>query len=130
MASLGKISEGTLEQMAQDARYRASPYHKSNPADWGLSRPRPRPDKTVCEGSGITCCWDATELLKSGIRRGMVSEQQRGDWPQNIWAVDAEGIVYEAQLSNRELGEYHGYPMKHGDRFAEFVQSEWEKRSQ
>ena len=72
---------------------------------------------------------DVLRDIDSGIRRGMVSEQQRGDWPQNIWAVDAEGIVYEAQLSNRELGEYHGYPMKHGDRFAEFVQSEWERRS-
>ena len=130
VALLGTISKGSLEQMAQDARYRPSPYHKSDPAAWGLSRPVPRPDKTVCDGAGITCCRDAVELLKSGIRRGMVSEQQRGDWPQNVWAVDAEGIIYEAQLSNRERGEDHGYPMKHGDRFAEFVQSEWERRGQ
>ena len=130
VVSPGAIREDELEEMAQGVRYRASPYHKSSPLAWGLSRPVPRADKTICEGSGITCCRDAAELLKSGIRRGMVSEDQRGGWPQNIWAVDAEGTVYEAQLSNRELGEYHGYPMKHGDKFAEFLLSEWERRGQ
>ena len=58
----------------------------------------------------------------------MVSEQRRNGWPQNVWAVDADGIVYEAQLSNSGLGEYHGYPMKQGDSFASFVGKEWEKR--
>ena len=131
VASAGEFDQDTLEQMAQDARYRPSPYHKSDPAAWGLSGPSQyRPDKTVCEGSGITCCRDATELLKSGIRCGMVSKQKRGNWPQNVWAVDAEGIVYEAQLTNPGLVEYHGYPMKDGDRFAEFVRTEWERRSQ
>ena len=88
------------------------------------------PTRPCARESGIVSCRDAAELLKLGIRRGMVSEQQRGDWPQNVWAVDADGIVYEAQLSNRERGEYHGYPMKHGDKFAEFVQNEWERRGQ
>lgn len=41
-----------------------------------------------------------------------------------------EGYIYEAQLSNSSLGEYHGYPMKDGDKFADFVRTEWERRSQ
>lgn len=60
----------------------------------------------------------------------MVSKQKRGNWPQNVWAVDSEGYVYEAQLSNSGNGEYHGYPMKDGDRFAETVRNEWERRNQ
>ena len=28
---------------------------------------------------------------------------------ENVWAVDNAGIVYEAQLSNLETGEYHGF---------------------
>ena len=28
-----------------------------------------------------------------------------------VWAVGDDGVVYEAQLSNAETGEYHGYPM-------------------
>ena len=61
----------------------------------------------------------------------MVSEHKNdGKWPRNVWVVDAEGYIYEAQLSNSGLGEYHGYPMKEGDRFAEYVRTEWERRSQ
>ena len=71
---------------------------------------------------------DPSELLGSGIRRGMVSEQRRQGWPQNVWAVDDAGVVYEAQLSNSETGEYHGYPMKVGDGFAAFIAREWERR--
>ena len=69
VALLGTISEDTLEQMAQDARYRPSPYHKSNPAAWGLSRSVPRPDKTVCEGAGIVSCRDAAEFVQSEWER-------------------------------------------------------------
>ena len=71
---------------------------------------------------------NATALLRSGFRRGMVSEQKRGGWPQNVWAVDADGTVYEAQLSNSVLGEYHGYPMTKADSFTAFISKEWENR--
>ena len=95
LASTSKFDRDTLEQMAQDARYRPSPYHKSDPSAWGLSGlPQYRPDKTVCEGSGITCSREAVKLLKSSIRCGIISDQQRGKWPQNVWAVDAENTVY------------------------------------
>ena len=131
IASAGEIDIGTLEKMARNARYRPSPYHKFNPGACGLTEPpKPRPDKTICEGAGITCGREAAELLKSGFRCGMVSEQKHGKWPRNVWVVDAEGYIYEAQLSNPGLGEYHGYPMKEGDRFAEYVRTEWERRSQ
>ena len=58
----------------------------------------------------------------------MVSERRRGDWPQNVWAVDEEGVVYEGQLGNLEMGEYHGYPMKQDDGFAGFIRAEWKRR--
>ena len=72
-------------------------------------------------------------LLDGAAPIAMVESLPRdvsGNWPRNVWAVDAEGYIYEAQLSNRGLGEYHGYPMKDGDRFAEYVRTEWERRSQ
>ena len=59
----------------------------------------------------------------------MFSTRFRNGWPQNVWAVDGDGVVYEAQLTNREAGEYHGYPMRLGDRFAEFLAAQWEKRA-
>lgn len=131
VASVDEYDTETLEELAQKSIYRPSPYHKSNPVAWGLTgQSKRRPDKTDCDGSGITCSRDAIEFLKAGIRCGMVSKQKRGNWPQNVWAVDSEGYVYEAQLSNSGNGEYHGYPMKDGDRFAETVRNEWERRNQ
>ncbi len=59
----------------------------------------------------------------------MVSMARRGNWPQNVWAVDDNGVVYEAQLTNQGTGEYHGYPMKLGDCFADFVVAEWTRRA-
>ena len=120
------MNQSELERMERDARYRSSSYHRfaalcSGPESTMVFRP----DKTVCD---MPASRKATDLLRLGFRRGMVSEQRRNGWPQNVWAVDADGIVYEAQLSNSGLGEYHGYPMKQGDSFAGFVGKEWEKR--
>ena len=111
------------------ATYRPSPYHKSGSSDAGLqSAPAPRPDKTLCDRPVSGSTQNAADLLKSGFRRGMVSERRRGDWPQNVWAVDEAGMVYEAQLGNLGTGEYHGYPMKQDDSFAGFIRDEWKKR--
>ena len=46
----------------------------------------------------------AAELLSAGFLRGMVSEQVRGHWPQNVWTVADTGQVYEAQLENQLAG--------------------------
>lgn len=122
----GAIGEDELERMAERVGYSPSPYHKS---DLSVARSSvPRPDKTVCDGSASIDCRDATGLLKAGILRGMISTRIRQGWPQNVWAVDGEGIVHEAQLGNSGLGEYHGYPMKADDNFTRVVRKEWEER--
>lgn len=61
----------------------------------------------------------------------MVSMQVKAPhgFPQNIWCVDDEGVVFEAQLENVELGTYHGYPMSHGDPFRAEVVVQWNLRS-
>ena len=129
LAGVGSVDRGELARMERTAMYRASPYHKSNPGDRDYGTvPVPRPDKTICDGPGSGGARKAIELLRSGFRRGMVSEQRRGGWPQNVWAVDDGGTVYEAQLGNLETGEYHGYPMKQDDSFTNFVGEEWKRR--
>jgi len=57
----------------------------------------------------------------------MVSVQERGGWPQNVWSVLA-GEAFEAQLENRERGTYHGYPMAADDDFRQLVLTEWDRR--
>ena len=129
LAGAGSVARGELTRMETMATYRPSPYHKSGLSAAGLqTAPAPRPDKTICDGPTSGSGRNAAELLKSGFRRGMVGEQRRGDWPQNVWAVDEEGVVYEGQLGNLETGEYHGYPMKQDDSFASFIRDEWKKR--
>ena len=129
LAIAGAADGDDLARMETMATYRPSPYHKSGSSAAGLqSAPAPRPDKTVCDRPTPGRGRNAADLLRSGFRRGMVSEQRRGDWPQKVWAVDEEGIVYEAQLGNLETGEYHGYPMKQDDSFAGFIRDEWERR--
>jgi len=39
--------------------------------------------------------------------------------------VNATGVPLEAQLENRESGQYHGYPMPETDPFREKVLAAW-----
>src|ERR1017187_2135489 len=101
-----------FEDLAKRARYSGNPEHKRNPGDFGLDPPSlPRQGKTLCDGASIFSRADALSLLREGISRGLVSKQERGDWPQNIWAVTSSGMVLEAMLENRVTGTYHGYPL-------------------
>lgn len=67
----------------------------------------------------------ALRLLREGIRRGLVSAQQRGGFPQNVWAVTEGGIALEAQLENPATGVYHGYPMPQADPFRPVILERW-----
>jgi hypothetical protein len=55
----------------------------------------------------------------------LISEQRRGDFPQNIWSVTERGIVLEAQLDNQDTGTYHGYPVPEADPFRQAVLQAW-----
>jgi hypothetical protein len=115
-----------LESLAIAVQYGGNGEHKRNPGDFGLPPPLgPRPGKTLCDGANILQRKLALKLLKEGIRRGLVSEQERNGYPQNIWAVTDEGISLEAPLENRETGTYHGYPMREDDAFSEKVIEKW-----
>jgi hypothetical protein len=58
--------------------------------------------------------WDrasATRALREGLRAGRVSADWDGGFPKFVWHLEDE-TLYEARLSNRELGEYHAYPLE------------------
>ena len=116
----------TLEDLAARVRYGGNPEHKHNPGDFGLTPPaRPRADKSKCDWAGIVERAVALRLLREGIRRGLVSEQRRGGYPQNVWAVTDDGYPLEAQLENSGSGAYHGYPMPETDPFRDVVLERW-----
>jgi len=114
--------------LADRVSYQGSPFHKRYPADYGFPEPKPRPDKTLCDSERKFLLQEAQDLLVAGVQRAMVSVQFRNGWPQNIWAVQ-NGLVFESQLQNQELGEYHGYPMLLDSAFAGVVLDEWEGRA-
>lgn len=115
-----------ISRLVGRVRYGGNPAHKKNPGDFDLKPPaQPRADKTLCDAVGITKRSEALQLLQEGVRRGLVSEQTRGDFPQNVWAVTQDGIPLEAQLENLDQGTYHGYPMPSTDDFREEVSRRW-----
>lgn len=119
----GKVRRLRLvERLLSAVDYGGNPEHKRDPGDFGLTPPaNPRRDKTLCDGVNIRTRKEAVRLLQAGIRRGLISEQTRGEYPQNIWSVTEEGVPLEAQLENVEQGIYHGYPIPETDPFREEV---------
>ncbi len=114
-----------LESLARAARYVGNPGHKRNPGDFGLTPPsHPRPNKSLCDPTGIFSRSEAQDLLKKGIQKGCISVQEAGGWPRIVWAV-ADGIVLEARLDNEAQGTYHGYPLDRNDAIASAVIEFW-----
>jgi hypothetical protein len=106
-------------------RYSGNPEHKRNPGDFGLDPPSsPRLGKTLCDAAGIHTRAEALKLLTEGISKGVFSAQERGGWPQNVWAVTGDGQALEAQHEGG--GVYHGYPMPQDDPLRDEVLARWE----
>jgi len=124
-----KLTESELQdcsKLADRVDYGGNPEHKKNPGDFGLTPPSgPRPGKSLCDSVSIFSRKVALEHLKSGLRQGLVSERFNGEWPQNIWAVAANGMALEAQLENPQAGSYHGYPMPESDPLAAEIIRLW-----
>lgn len=123
---LGLVDPQRIEELVAQVSYGGNPEHKRNPGDFGLTPPAvPRPDKTLCDAVEIFSRSSALRYLHIGIRKGLVSVQTRGGFPQNIWAVTDAGEPLEAQLENFTIGAYHGYPMPETDPFREEVLQRW-----
>ena len=127
----GARTPDELARLASQVTYAGNPVHKEAPGDFGLTPPaQPRPDKSKCDWIGIFDRPVASRLLKEGVRRVLVSQQVRGAFPQNIWAVTDDGDPVEAQLENATMGTYHGYPMPKTDPFREVIVSLWSQSEQ
>lgn len=113
-----------LNCLAEKVKYGGNPEHKRNPGDYGLTPPaNPRRGKTLCDSAAIFKKAEALELLRLGLRSGLVSKTEIQGWPKNIWIVTPEGVPLEAQWEN--LGVYHGYPIPENDPFREEVLHAW-----
>lgn len=115
------------EILATGVSYGGNPEHKRHPGDFGLTpiAAHCRSDKSRCDETGIVTRAAALRLLRAGIRRGLISEQRRNGWPQNIWAVTDDGQPVEAMLENSAQGAYHGYPMPQDDPLRTEILKRW-----
>ena len=130
IAKANHFTEGQLNDFAGTGRYRGSPHHKSQPADYGFHPPAsPRPSKSLCDDKRVIRLEEAIRLFKDGIARGMVSMEQQNDLPKYIWAQDEQGNVYEAKLGG-DGRSYDGYRLRRDDRaMREWVINEWTCRN-
>jgi hypothetical protein len=112
------------EALAKKVHYLGHPHHKRTPGDFRLIPPaQPRPDKTLCDGAGITSHAEAMRWLLEGIKRGVISDYPESGFPQNVWAVTEQGTVLEARGDHN--GNYHGYPLLEPDPFRLAVLQRW-----
>ena len=120
-----------LSNLASQAQYGGNPEHKINPGDFQLTPPSsPRAGKSLCDSVKVFTRKEALDLLRKGIRIGLVSDRVVGQWPKNVWSVIDDEIPLEAQLESSEQGSYHGYPMQTEDPLCEEVINQWRIRSE
>lgn len=102
------VTPARLDQCAEVARYVGSPEHKTYPSFAGA--PKLRSDATPCP----THLKDAdvlTQWLRQALRQGNIGEPICGGFPRYVWVV-RDGQWFEAMLTNQELGQYKGYPIR------------------
>ena len=129
IAPLGRFTQAELHRLAASARYVGSALHKSKPADYGFHpQTNPRPSKSLCDKIRVVPLSEARQLLRSGFADGLISTHFRGSLPKYVWAVDADGEVYESKLG-ADGRSYHGYRLNHDDKaMREWVIKEWKRR--
>ena len=129
-----RIIEGTLPDMAaREAlltriNYVGSGHHKLYPADYGLERTNPRPTSSVCDAVKPVLLAEASDLLRQGVLRAMLSTYGQDGFPKYIWSVSLDGTVYEAKTHPDTPGQYHGYPLEKEDSLRDEVIEAWEAR--
>lgn len=117
------------DSLLKISRYVGSALHKRIPSNYGFHPPaNPRPSKAVCDDLRVIPYEEAQSLFKAGIRKSMVSTyRDENGLPKYIWAVDAQGEVYEAKTGN---GGYHGYRLDEATEASmrNLILDEWVKR--
>jgi hypothetical protein len=131
-----------LDQLSRTVRYGGYAKHKGNPTAFGLMPlQRPRGDETLCdEHAGFTADRQGSipEILRRGIRAGLVGPANNGEPPRIFWTVGDDGWIFECQITNAGLTEYHGYPVRPNEaivervfeRFARWAMTNGESRDQ
>ena len=89
------------EYAASHALYTGSPEHKL---------PHARSDATLCPADLEGRQAELTSWLRNAILQGSAGGLMEGPFPRYVWYREGDR-VFEGRLTNRELGQYKGYPI-------------------
>jgi hypothetical protein len=125
----GSFSQDALKTLVNQLRYHGSGHHKLHPGDYGfVPSVNPRPAKDVCDDLRPVLIDEATVLFRNGILLGIISRFDQGGVPKYVWAVDADGEVYEAKTKPPEA-VYHGYRIDDDEpEMQRYIRDEWNRR--
>lgn len=127
------LSDNLKAELLARIRYVGSPLHKLHSGDYGFVPPQnPRPSKSPCDELRPLLLNEAQELFRRGIELGMVSKFAAGSSvPKYVWALSADGDVYEAKTKPGQETEYHGYRLGDDEvAMRKYVAKEWKSRCQ
>ena len=114
-----------IEHLAEHARYKGYSKHKRNPRAFKLPPyEKERGDATLCDehaGFNPRQMDSIEEILKRGIRAGLVGSTWAGEVPKLLWCIGNDGWIFEARLTNEAIAEYHGYPVRPSEAIARAV---------
>lgn len=126
----GQYTEVELHELAGRITYVGSANHKLKPGNYGFVPPTsPRASKSPCDDIRSVLLEEASALLLEGITAGMVSAFSGEGVPKYVWAVDANGEVYEAKTKPDQETAYHGYRLGEDERvMRDLIRKEWKRR--
>jgi hypothetical protein len=97
-----------LGALAERVSYVGSAEHKGAPSFAG--RPAPRADASICDPSLNNQQEMVQSWLRTALKRGDCGSPWENGFPRYVWHRQGEAL-YEARLTNRQSGEYKGYPI-------------------
>ncbi len=111
------MTPATLADRFHAIRYGCSGKHKSNPYIYGAAPYHGKDsDRSLCDDHATFGQADMARIPSLFVRA-----QAAGLTGNLIWSVDDTGWIYELQLTNAGLNEWHGYPVLTTDPFARKV---------
>ena len=99
--SLIEMTALQREHAAATASYAGSPEHKL---------PHARSDATLCPSGLKGLEREITVWVRNAIAKGNAGGFMEGAYPRYVWHRDGERL-FEGRLTNRDRGEYKGYPI-------------------